>query len=346
VSSDPLARTRHDWHEFTATPKPYGVGLGNPTSHFASNPLSGNRYDVWRVAWHQFRRKPVTGVGTDNFAVDYFRERRSEEEPVYPFSIELRTLGQTGLVGAVLLAGFFVACAAAFLQRRRNAVERVVVAGALLVAVQWLAHGSLDFFWEIPGLAAPAFAALGLVTQTRAAPARGPVPTFYRRYALAGAVVLGACAVGASFVFPWVAAAEIRAAEGTWRRDPTGAAKKLERAHSLNPLSDEADLVAALIDTRRRRWPQARAELHRALARNDLNWYSWLELAVVNAYMHRAGAARAELRQVKLLNPKEWTRGFVRYRLGIGKPLAPRELDRIFEIRHEALVAPAAPRKP
>jgi O-Antigen ligase len=347
--TDPVARVRHDWHQFTATPKPYGVGLGNPTSHFAANPLSGNRYDVWRVAWHQFRRKPLTGAGADNFAVDYFRERRSQEEPVYPFSIELRTLGQTGLVGSVLLGGFLVACAAAFVQRRRGAGQAVVVSAALLVAVQWFAHGSVDFFWEIPGLAAPAFAALGLAVQTTTAPDRTvgvPRPYRQRRGLLAGAVALLAVAVGASFVFPWIAAAEVRAAEGTWRRDPAGAAKKLERARSVNPLSDEPDLVAALIDSRRRQWPQARAELHRALGRNDLNWYSWLELATVNAYTNRAGAARAELRQVKRLNPKEWTTGLVSYWLRIGKPLHPRTLDRIFLIRHEAQVAPAPPRKP
>ena len=40
------------------------------------------------------------GAGADNFAQDYARERRGREEPLYPHSIVLRTLGQTGHRGS------------------------------------------------------------------------------------------------------------------------------------------------------------------------------------------------------------------------------------------------------
>ena len=349
AKTDPVARAQHAWHQFTGIPKPYGVGL-NPNSHFAANPLSGNRYDVWRVAWHQFRRHPVEGAGADNFAVDYLRERRSEEEPTSPFSIELRTLGQTGLIGALLLGGFLASCALVLLRRRRPLAERAVVVAAALVATQWLAHGSVDFFWEIPGLAAPAFAALALMTRVSAAPDGDGRRVTGRARRVSGlptaaAIVVLAVATAASFLFPWLAAADVRAAESTWHQAPSAAASKLARARSLNPLSDNADVAAGLIASRQKHWAEMRSAFRRALRRNDVNWYSWFELAVVDAYTHRPAAALSELRRVKELNPKEWTVGFVRYRLGIGRPVAPRVLDRIFLIRHLGQIASAPPRR-
>jgi hypothetical protein len=348
ATTDVRGRAHRAWHEFTGIPKPYGVGLGNPSSHFEADPLSGNRYDVWRVAWHQFKRSPANGAGADNFAVDYLRERRSDEEPQYPFSIELRALGQTGFVGALLLAGFLAACAVTLIRPRRPSPRAVAAACTTLVATQWLAHGSVDIFWELPALGAPAFAALALGVRVADAGAAEAAPGRARslRWLLVGGGGLLVVACMASFVFPWLAAANVRAAEGTWRSDPSAAAAKLERARSLNPLSDDADIVRGVIAGRRRDWSGMRAAFVRARARNRLNWYSWFELAVVDAYTHRGARALGELREAERLDPREWTIGFVRYRLRIGKPLAPIQLDRIFRIRYVARTAPAPPSRP
>jgi O-antigen ligase/polysaccharide polymerase Wzy-like membrane protein len=348
TQADPERRIRNGWHHFTATPKPYGVGLGNPNSHFASDSLSGNRYDVWRVAWHQFERHPTVGAGADNFAVDYLRERRSEEEPRYPFSIELRALGQTGLVGAALLGGFLLVCAVGIFSRRLQAWDRTVVCAAALLAGQWLAHGSVEILWEIPGLAAPAFAAFAIALRLvhgrlGVRPARAVRSRLLQRASVAGAVAILAL-LGTSFVFPWLAAAEVRTAEATWRRDPAAAFEKLRQARSLNLLSDQADVTAGLIASRQQRWGAMRGAFRRALRRDPLNWYSWFELAVVNGYTHRRSLALAQLRAAKRLNPREWTIGFVRYRLNAGRPLAPRQLDQIFRIRILGRTAPAPPR--
>jgi hypothetical protein len=345
AKTDPTTRARHAWHQFTGTPKPYGVGLANPNSHFAANPLSGNRYDVWRVAWHQFKRAPAKGAGADNFAVDYLRERRSDEEPQYPFSIELRALGQLGLVGAVLLLGFFVSCAVTLIRPRRASGAAVAAAGATLVATQWLAHGSVDIFWELPGLAAPAFAALAVGVRVTDAETSATAGRPRTTTVVSGLVLVMAAGLAISAVFPWLAAANVRSAEGTWRTNPAGAAEKLSRARALNPLSDEADVVAGVIAGRQRRWTTMRASFRHAVRRNRLGWYSWFELGVVDAYTHRRADALVELRQAKRLDPREWTIGFVRYRLGIGKPLPPSVLDRIFRIRYAARTAPAAPLK-
>ncbi len=153
---------------------------GRPTSRL-SDGLATGRYDLWRVAALELAHAPLTGVGADNFAVDYARERHTREEPLYPHSIELRLLSQTGLVGTGLFAGFLAFAVAAALRSRRIDAGCAAVAAAGLVSFSyWFAHGSIDWLWEIPALAAPAVAWLGLAggtsrpDTTRPSPARRP----------------------------------------------------------------------------------------------------------------------------------------------------------------------------
>ncbi|MCW3064118.1 MAG: hypothetical protein JWN32_1290, partial [Solirubrobacterales bacterium] len=113
AAGDPVHRVRHLWHTFT-----HGYGVSVRGSHLASG-LGSNRYDFYRVAWGQFRRSPIVGAGTEQFFQDYLARGRSTETPHYPHSIELRTLGELGLVGAVLLLGFLGAAGWAVAAARR-----------------------------------------------------------------------------------------------------------------------------------------------------------------------------------------------------------------------------------
>src|SRR5699024_790288 len=108
------------------------VVAGAVGTRFAGGAGSG-RYDFWRVSWTQLTQHPLQGAGADNFAHDYARDRRGREEPLYPHSIEWRTLGQTGVVGALLLATFFVAACATV---RRSTADSVTIA-ALVSAAAW-----------------------------------------------------------------------------------------------------------------------------------------------------------------------------------------------------------------
>ena len=115
-----------------------GLALaGGPAadSRFAAGPGSG-RYDFWRVAALEFARNPVGGVGADNFAHDYVRDRDGREEPLYPHSLVLRAVAQTGVVGGALLALFL----GAVVMSVRSAGDDVAVA-ALVVGAVWVSHG-------------------------------------------------------------------------------------------------------------------------------------------------------------------------------------------------------------
>ena len=160
VIGNPVSWAGDRWSDFKEGRFEYRTGGGSRLGE----PLGSNRYDCWRVAAAEFKDSPAIGVGSDNFATDYLRDRRSDEEPTYPHNLPLGILSQTGLVGALLFAGFLAASLAGVVRARLRAVEPLGRGIAGIVAtsfVYWFAHSTGDWFWAIPALSAPVFAWLG-----------------------------------------------------------------------------------------------------------------------------------------------------------------------------------------
>jgi tetratricopeptide (TPR) repeat protein len=303
--------------------------------------LGSNRYDFWRVAVGEFRDSPLQGVGADNFAQDYVRERKSDEEPLYPHSLELAVLSQTGLVGTLLFAGFLGTALASALRARRAADPSAwpVAAAAVVTFGYWAIHGSVDWFWEFPGLGAPAVAWLGLAAALGRDAAPQPAPTAaprpLRRLAVAaGALVL--LAVAASLVPPWLAAREVDLAATSWRDDPGQAFERLDRARKLNVLSERPDLIAGAIASRLGDRARMKRAFLDALGRNPNDWYAQLEVAIVDSLEGRREAALARLARARELNPLEPAIALVSRQIRAGKPVSPRVIDRMFLQRVEA----------
>jgi tetratricopeptide (TPR) repeat protein len=278
-----------------------------PTSRLSGGLASG-RYDLWRVAALEFAGRPIQGVGADNFAVGYARERHGREEPLYPHSIELRLLSQTGLVGTGLFVGFLAFAVGAALRSRRIDATRAALASAGLVSFSyWFAHGSIDWFWEIPALGAPAFAVLGLagglspVEPGRVGRARRPPR------AILSLAAAGLAAASVSYALPWLAARDVEAAVAGWRTDPAFALDRLERARRINVLSSEPDVVAGVLARRLGDRERASEAFRRALDRAPSDWYPRVELAVLELEAGRRTAAVLHLEDALRLNPLEPT---------------------------------------
>jgi hypothetical protein len=321
----PGERLGNSWRSFKA-----GYPTQTAGTHFSLG-LGSNRYDFWRVALLEFRRHPLAGVGVDNFAEGYVRDRRSAEEPLYPHSLELGVLGQTGVVGAILFAGFAVAAGAAVVRglgRRSDlagGAARAGVVAALYVAI----HGSGDWLWEFPALAAPSLAWLGL------AASRPPlVPNGPRRHRLVSVVLcLAALAVAASFVLPWSAELDARRALGLWQQHPQRAFADLDRARRLNPLSTRADILAGAIAGRVNDLPRMRLAFSRALGRDPRFWYAHFELGLAEAALGHRGVALRELRRAARLNPSEEVIAEVTRQVAGGQKVDRGRIDRLFAER-------------
>jgi tetratricopeptide (TPR) repeat protein len=331
---NPVSQAQDAWDEFSA-----GQEFEESSSYFGAN-LGSNRYDFWRVAMGEYQDSPVVGIGAGNFATPYLRERESVEEPLYPHSLPVMVLSQTGLIGALLFGGFLVcALAAAWLARsRRSPLGHAVAAAAVVTFAYWALHGSIDWFWEFPGLAGPAFAWLGVAGGLeRPAPAAASSANSGNRVSMpaAAAYTLALVASVVSLGLPWLAAREIERAADTWRSDPEDAYSILDRARALNPLSSRPDLVAGAIAMRQEDFARAEDSFERALERKGDDWYAELELAIVAAREGRREEALSRLDRAEEVNPLEEAVDVVREGVRSGEQVDPHVIDRIFLQRVE-----------
>jgi tetratricopeptide (TPR) repeat protein len=299
-------------------------------SHFSIG-LGSNRYDFWRVAAHEFRDHPLQGVGADNFADDYVRERHSAEEPLYPHSLALRLPAQLGVVGTLLFLGFVVGAGLAV--TRGSAFADGVARAGVAAAVYYGIHAAGDWLWEFAGLGAPAFAWLGL------AGSRPESADAHARPARIGAAA-GALAIALSFLFPWLAELEARRAARVWARDPAAAMRDLERSRDLNPLSARADLLAGAIASRTDDVRQMAAAFEGAVERTPDDWYAHLELGIAYATLGRPAEALVQLRRAKELDPKEGAVGLVRREVVAGRIVDRDQIDHLFVERVRSRVGP------
>jgi hypothetical protein len=330
----PTARVAESWRDF----KGGGAGPQAGASRFAGGGGT-NRYDFWTVAWDAFRDEPLRGIGVENFQEEYLMRGSTDEQPLYAHSLELGVLSQTGIVGAILLFGGLGAALASALRARATPLPgRAAAAAATAVFLYWLLHASVDWFWEFPGLAAPAFAALGLAAALaprnvgdRRPQSDGPGPP--RRGAIRGrpagaAAGLVLLALSVSFTLPWLAARELDRAAKTWGANPDGALRRLERAERLNPLSARPPLIAATIALRLDRPRVARLAFRQALDREPRNSYALLELGGLAASTGDRAAGVRMVRRANQLSPRDPHIAAALERLESGRPLDLRGLNR------------------
>ena len=319
----PIRHVDTAWHNFSS-----GAVGDSSSSHFTSF-YGTHRYDFWRVSVNEFRAHPVGGVGANNFAVEYVHARRSDEEPTNPHSIEFKVLLQTGAVGALLFLSFLVS---ALMATRRKTTDpfRSGLTGSLVVAfAYWLVHGSVDWLWELPALATAAFAFLGLSAALSAHESNGK-PATGRRPRRTLLLLPLAVVATISYAGPWLSARYTDAASYTWRADPALASKQLDRARSLNPLSDTPDLIAGTIAERRHDYERMKVAFGRALARNDANWYARLELGIAQYMLGNRPAALDQLERAKALNPREPVTRLVMRRVRAREAIDLAAIDKVF----------------
>lgn len=351
----PIGRIESAWHSFANA-----SNTANGSTRFTK--LGSERVDMWRVALHEFASHPVTGIGQDNFAAAYLQDRRTDQEPRWVHSVELRMLTHTGIIGGLLFLLFLAATLlAALLGTRRLQAERAAAGIALLAGIVWLVYGSIDWFWEFPVLSVPAFAFAGAAAalgrahdrsagarpaadppaadHPAAAPPAGDRPAGSRRApALAGrvvAVLLGGAAI-AALVIPFLAARETQKATEVWESQPMQAYKELRSATNLLPFNAQTYLVGGAIALNSEEPAQARRWLSEAQQHDDEGWLAPFLLGLLDGEQGRRTSARAELARASELNPREPLIGQALDRVSSGNPLTFEEAQNLLGARQQA----------
>jgi O-Antigen ligase len=251
AAGNPVTRVRHAWDTFKS-PKGYAA---NSTGNRLTSGFGSARYDFYRVSLDEFLAHPVLGIGADNFAEPYLRQRRSDETPHYPHSVELRTLAQTGVVGMLLgLLGLGGALLAGWRALRGpDRLAGAVAAGALAVFAYWLVHGSFDWFWEFAGLGAPAFAFLGLACALtpRAQPAAAGAPAIG---SVAGSAIGSAAGSVAARRSVDISSSASVAQAGTPTASPAASERRLSPAARVGIVIGACAVVLAMVGSLAAPW--------------------------------------------------------------------------------------------
>jgi tetratricopeptide (TPR) repeat protein len=360
AAGNPVSRVRHGWETFKA-----GYSAEITVGSRLTSGLRSNRYDFYRVALNEFVAHPLIGIGADNFQQQYLASGRSDETPHYPHSVELRTLAQTGLVGALLaLVGLGAALTAGAdavrskIRRRADPLARDVAAAALAGFAYWVLHGSVDWFWEFAGLGAPAFALLGIACALQPGPpppisehsqggVKGGMPTPFpspqggpvsgrRRWGFVAGALLALAAV-VSLAAPWLSQLQVQSAARIWTNAPQKAYARLENAAQLNPVSDQPYLVAGSIALRFDDLPRADHEFSLALGRTPGDAYATLERGAIASTMGDRTQALGLLARAVRLNPRDSLTRQALVLVRAGERVSVEELNRSILLKAQQL---------
>ncbi len=328
----PVRFVKREWSGFTHEPTASQSG-----SRFAT--VGSGRYDFWRVALDAFAAHPIGGLGQDNFADYYITRRRTNEDPSWTHSLEMRLLAHTGLVGFVLFAGFIVCSIAAALRpRRRGSPLTGAVAGiALLPLVVWLIHGSIDWFWEMPALSGPALGFLGMAGALGAqaldgAPQTGARPPddasarararIMRSATIAGAVVAFVTAV-IVLGLPYLAVREVSIASNLRSSNPQVALSDLATAAKLNPLTADPGRLAGTIALQSGQYAVAQQRFRQSIAREPGGWYAWLGDGLASSALGDRARARHDFTVAASIDSQDYAVQQALARVSSRTPMTP-----------------------
>lgn len=319
---DPVAFLSRQWRGFT-----HPQTRPSPGSHFTA--VGSGRYDFWRVSLQAVGSHPIGGLGQDNFADYYVIHRRTRQEPTSSHSIEMSLLAETGLVGFALFAAFAAAAMAGALRARRTGPElsRAVAGAAMLPLVVWLIHGSVDWFWEMPALSAPALGFMAVaVALARPAPLESAVrssPRPVTRAATATAATLAVLAAATVLAFPYLSVREVSLAKDIAPRNPSQALLDLHTAAQLNPLSPDPGRLAGTIALQTGRYIEAARYFEQAASREPGGWYAWLGAGLAASALGREAAARHDFTIAAQINSHQLVIKRALARVHSAHPLAP-----------------------
>jgi O-antigen ligase len=299
----------HDaWHEFSKTSKD---DVSDPARIISSN--SGNRWVWWEEAAGAWSAKPFGGWGAGSFPVTHKLYRKVELGAAQPHNVPLQFLAETGLVGAlIVMTGVALLFWAALARVRGMAAgrEREIAVALFAAAVGWLAHGLVDWDWDIPGVTIPVLMFLGVLVAVRAPARAGGLHA--ERSPAVRSLALGLACVALALTIVSAALpllADSRASSALAVSNDAGAtelenaAARADLASRLDPTAVRSLLAAAAIEQGRGRLLDAKRYLLKAVHRQPYSSAAWERLLRLTLQTADRPGAQAAGRRLLALDP-------------------------------------------
>jgi hypothetical protein len=279
-----------------------------------------SRYALWKSAVNENATDPLLGTGSGTFEFWWNRDAAGSEAVRDAHSLYLQTLGEVGIVGLLLLAGFFIAVFASGLRAAvsSDGAQRSALAAALAGVLAFAITAAVDWSWQMPVLpAAMLILAAPLVMAWRPrtvadddreeyAEAGDQVDTEPPRLGLPlrlAVAALGLVAV-VGIAIPLATTTLVRKSESEVRTGDLAASLEDARsARNVAPWAASPRLQEALVLEVQADLPAASEAARAATERESTNWRPWLILSRLEAKRGRAEASIAAYRKAKSLYP-------------------------------------------
>jgi hypothetical protein len=310
------SRLSHVWHDFKSPPSAADsqIALARYTS-FSSD----SRYQYWKVAVDSTGGHLMTGSGPGTFQLLWLPHATVPGYIVNAHSLYVETLAEVGLVGLVLLVGFFVlvlgAAVRLVVQSEYEGRTRAAAAAAALLAFMVSAAG--DWVWQLPVLTA-AFLLLAAAVlapavrrhsvdaaETEASSDGTGARASRRRLVARVALIVTALACLTAIGIPLAAATDVSRSQAAAAAGNTSAALADARsAARLEPGAASPQLQIALVLELQHSYPAAAAASRTATRNEPQNWSDWLVLSRIEAESGHPQASVAAYRRARSLNPR------------------------------------------
>jgi hypothetical protein len=282
----PVSLARSAWSQFRGPPAGSSADLNSRLFTLSSN----GRTLHWRVAWDDFTAHPLVGEGAGTYAASWAKRRPQAFTVQNAHSLYLETLGELGLVGLALLAGFLFVPAVAAARVRRA----IVFPGGVAAMAAYLVHAAGDWDWQLTGVTIVALlAGSSLLASARADAAS---ENLRRRHALLALAVAGT-ALALLSVLGNVPLGRSRDALAASRW--AAAASAAHTAQRWMPWSSEPLRLLGEAYLGAGDVAGARASFRSGVRKDPVSWKLWLDLALASNDQER----RVALEHAQTLNP-------------------------------------------
>jgi hypothetical protein len=295
-------RISHAWQEFK---HPSAAALHQDSIARFGTASGNGRYDYWKVAVDATGGHLLGGSGAGTFQLIWSPRAPYFSSVQNAHSLYVETLAETGVVGLVMLAGFFllVLGAAVRLSVRSRYEARVRAAGVTAALIAFCVAAASDWIWQVPALPAAALLLAAAVLAPRPRSAREPAARPALRVRLAAI----ALAVAALFVIA-VPLATVNSVRESQSAVATGnldrALRDARAAVAVEPGAASPQIQLALVLELGGDRTGALAASRAATRDEPDNWSAWLVRSRLEAETSHPAAALAAYRRSRSLNPR------------------------------------------